>query len=81
MKPTKNEISSNTGLRQKMNDKQPQHYSITLRLRRVTYEDAYINVPVTDDLLKKNEDDTYGINPELLWKEGIKLAGNLGVEW
>jgi len=56
-------------------------YSIALRLRRITYEDAYIAVPVTDAIVKKVEDGSLRIDPEAMWAEGIRLSEDSRVEW
>ncbi|MFN3149744.1 hypothetical protein [Bremerella sp.] len=56
-------------------------YSIALRLRRVTYEDAYIAVPVTDAIVKPNPDGSMRIAPEALIAEGIRIGQDSRVEW
>jgi hypothetical protein len=64
-------------------------YSISLRLRRVTYEDAYVAVPVTEAIMKKSEggvlekgeDGHFRIDPEVLWAEGIRISQDNRVEW
>jgi len=56
-------------------------YSISLRLRRVVYEDAYVAVPVTDAIMKPKPDGSMGIDPELLWAEGIRISQDSRVEW
>jgi len=56
-------------------------YSIALRVRRVTYEDAYVAVPVTSEITKKNEDGTVGINPEAFFAEAIRISQSPRVEW
>lgn len=60
---------------------QSQTYSIVLRVRRATYEDAYVAVPVTDAILKQNEDGTSGINPEAFVVEAVRLSHDQRVEW
>ncbi len=56
-------------------------YSIALRLRRVIYEDAYIAVPVTDAIMKANEDGTGSIDIEAFIAEAIRIGGDDRVEW
>lgn len=54
---------------------------VSLRLRRTTYEDAYVNVPVTDAILKQKENGTYGIDYDAFVAEAIRLSENPSVEW
>jgi hypothetical protein len=56
-------------------------YSIALRVRRVTYEDAYIAVPVTDAIVRKKEDGSLGVDPEAMCAEGIRISQDSRVEW
>jgi hypothetical protein len=56
-------------------------YSIALRLRRVVYEDAYVAVPVTDAIIKANDDGTGSIDFEALVAEAIRIGESPGVEW
>lgn len=56
-------------------------YSIALRLRRVTYEDAYIAVPVTDAVVRPQPDGSLRIDPDALWAEGIRVGQDSRVEW
>jgi hypothetical protein len=55
-------------------------YSIALRLRRVTYEDAYVSVPVTE-VTKRNEDGTNRIDGEALVAAGVALGQDARVQW
>jgi hypothetical protein len=57
--------------------------SILLHVRRVTVEDAYVNVPVSGAIMKRepDPDGMYRIDPDALMREGIKLAANPRVEW
>jgi hypothetical protein len=50
-------------------------YSIALRLRRVTYEDAYIAVPVTDAIVKKAEDGSFRIDPAAMCRGHSHQSG------
>lgn len=56
-------------------------YSIALRVRRVTYEDAYIAVPVTDAIVRKAEDGSLRVDPEAMWAEGVRISQDSRVEW
>jgi hypothetical protein len=56
-------------------------YSIALRVRRITYEDSYIAVPVTPEITQKNEDGTIGINAEAFFAEAIRISKDSRVEW
>jgi hypothetical protein len=56
-------------------------YLIALRLRRVTYEDAYIAVPVTDAIMEMKDDGTSSINIEAFTAEAIRIGGDDRVEW
>lgn len=50
-------------------------------MRRVTYEDAYLAVPVTDAIVRKAEDGSLRIAPEAMWAEGIRFSQDSRVEW
>ena len=56
-------------------------YSIALRLRRVRVEDAYVAVPVTDAIIKPNQDGTGSIDFEAFVAEAVRISENEGVEW
>jgi hypothetical protein len=56
-------------------------YSVLLRLRRITIEDAYIAVPVTDAVVKEIEDGTFRIDSDALIAEGIKIGQDPRVDW
>ena len=59
----------------------PGTHSIMLRIRRVTYEDAYVAVPVTNALMKQKEDGTFGVNVDALVAEALRLSDDQQVEW
>ena len=63
-----------------MSDKN-ETYSVMLRVRRITYEDAYVSVPVTSAIMKKNEDGTFGIEVEAFVAEALRLSNDERVEW
>jgi hypothetical protein len=65
----------------KIMSKNPETYSIVLRVRRVTVEDAYVAVPVTNSLLIPNEDGTSRINFEAFVAEAIRISGDRRAEW
>src|SRR5215204_7522824 len=56
-------------------------YSIALRVRRVTYEDAYIAVPITDAIVTKAEDGSLRVDVEAMSAEGIRISQDGRVEW
>src|SRR5262249_38673687 len=56
-------------------------YSIAVRLRRVVYEDAYVAVPVTDTIVKANDDGTGSIDTDVLFPEAIRISHHNRLEW
>jgi hypothetical protein len=60
---------------------EPRSYSIQLRIRRTTVEDAFIGVPVTDRVLRDAGDGTARIDPEALYAEARRIAQDARVEW
>lgn len=56
-------------------------YSVSLRVRRITYEDAYVAVPVTSAITKQKEDGTFGIDFESFVAEAIRISKDQRVEW
>jgi len=54
----------------------PTHYSIALRLQRVTTEFSFIKVPVTSDILDRQADGTGRIN----WERMVVRAKVLGAQ-
>ncbi|MEW6712623.1 MAG: hypothetical protein ACOY0R_09205 [Chloroflexota bacterium] len=63
-----------------MSDKAGTH-SIMLRIRRITYEDAYVAVPVTDALMRKKEDGSFGLDVDALVVEALRISDDQQVEW
>jgi len=61
----------------------PKTYSIALRFRRVTYEDAYVAVPVTGAVMKTQPepDGSFRIDWDALTAAGLSLCTNPQVEW
>ncbi len=55
--------------------------SITLRLRRVIYEDAYVAVPVTNAIIKVNEEGRGSIDFDAFVGEAIRIGEDARVEW
>lgn len=56
-------------------------YSIVLHLRRVTYEDAYVAVPVTGAIMIVQDDGTGRIDGEALVAAAIRIGADGRVEW
>ena len=62
-------------------NEEPTTVSLSLRLRRTTYEDAYVTVPVSETIAKVNEDGTLGIHVEAFLAEAIRLSNDPRVQW
>jgi len=56
-------------------------YSIQFRVRRVTYEDAYVAVPVTEKIINRDEEDGGRIDIDALVAEAIRISGNEAADW
>ena len=56
-------------------------YCISLRFRRTTQEDAYLSVPVCDEIMEQSPDGSWHINPDAMVALGIRLSAGEGVEW
>jgi hypothetical protein len=56
-------------------------FSIAIRLRRITYEDSYLSIPLTSAITKENEDGSHGVDFEKFVTEAIKLGQDSKVEW
>ncbi len=56
-------------------------FSMALRVRRVSYEDAYVAVPVTAKLTETRQDFTVGINAEAFLAEALIVSKSPNVEW
>src|SRR5689334_1652745 len=56
-------------------------YSVMLRVQRVTYEDAYVAVPVTAAILTTNVDGTVSIDSGAFVAEAIRMSHDPRVEW
>ena len=56
-------------------------YSISLRIQRVTYEDAYLSIPVTELITSEKEDGSIGIDFDKLVQEAIKISSDERVDW
>jgi len=63
------------------NTDQAKTFSVMLRVQRVTYEDAYVAVPITEVAMTRKEDGTLGIDPEALVAEAIRISHDPRVEW
>lgn len=66
---------------EKKGENPPVAASVALRLRRTVYEDAYVAVPVTDAVMKKKADGTFGIDFDALAAEAIRIGKDPRVEW
>ena len=62
-------------------NEEPQTYSIALRLRRVTFEDAYVSVLVTDAIMQKKEDGSFGLDVDAFIAEAMRMGSDPRVEW
>jgi len=56
-------------------------YSVVLRVQRVTYEDAYVAVPISEELTEQKEDGSIGLNVEALLSQAIRISNDERVEW
>ena len=56
-------------------------YSISLRLKRVTVEYAYVNVPVVDDVVKPDEQGVNRIDSGVLTQKAIEMSQSPNVVW
>ena len=58
-------------------------YSISFRLRRTTHEDAFVSVPVTDEVMQ-NAPDQQGhrrLDVDKLIREAISLGHDAKIRW
>jgi hypothetical protein len=55
--------------------------SVALRLRRVTYEDAYVAVPVTDAIFRQKADGSMGIDFEALVAAAVRIGEDPRADW
>ncbi len=64
-----------------MDDSVVPAYSISLLLQRTTREVAYVNVPVTKDLVTNQPDGTMQIDSaKMVWR-AVELGHEASVEW
>ena len=56
-------------------------YSISMRLRRVTVEYAYVNVPVAGDLIKSDEQGVGRIDVTLMTRKVVEMGQEPEVVW
>jgi hypothetical protein len=58
-------------------------YSISFRLRRTTYEDAFVSVPVTDEVMqdKTDEQGHRRLDADKLSRAALCLASNSKTRW
>ena len=64
-----------------MAEEQPPSMSIALRLRRVTIEDAYVAVPVTEALVRYDADGNGRLDGEAIMADGVRIGADPRVEW
>jgi len=64
-----------------MQSDKPATYSVALRIRRVTYEDTYVSVPVVDAVTKQDQEGVWRIDPEALIAEAIRISADPRAEW
>src|SRR5262245_32825535 len=55
--------------------------SILLRLRKVLHQDAYVSVPVTDEILRPNADGTRSIDFEAFKAAALRGGADAQVVW
>jgi hypothetical protein len=56
-------------------------YSISLRLRRITVEYAYVNVPVVGDVVKPDEQGVGRIDGAELTRRAVEMGQRSEVAW
>jgi hypothetical protein len=56
-------------------------YSIMLRVRRVTVEDAYVAVPVTDAIMTSDKEGAARIYSDAFVAEAVRISVDPRVEW
>jgi hypothetical protein len=79
--PAGNGVALRAPLRKgKFMSENPQTYSIMLRVRRVTVEDAYVAVPVSDSILTPDDEGTARINFDAFVAQAIRISGDPRVE-
>jgi hypothetical protein len=62
-------------------DDEDRIYSISLRLRRVTYEYAFVKVPVTDAVIDQQPDGSGRLNGKRVFDVGVELGRSSEVVW
>ena len=63
------------------NNEESQTYSVQLRLRRVTYEDAYVSVLIDEKVMQEQEDGTGRIDFEKFVAEAVRISATSDVDW
>ena len=64
-----------------VNSTEQQTCSVQLRLRRVTYEDAYVSVLVSDKVMREKEDGNSEIDWPKMLAEATRVSLMPGTEW
>ncbi len=56
-------------------------FSVMVRVRRVTQEDAYVAVPLTEAVTREKEDGSIGIDPDAILAEAVRVSQDQRVQW
>lgn len=58
-------------------------YSISLRLRRTITEEAFVQVPVNEDIMQAGVDDQgyHHIDPQKLMQAAVRLGNDAATTW
>lgn len=59
----------------------PITHSIQARVRRVTIEDAFVAVPVTEAVLKEQPDGSFRLDGEAVFRQATRIAADPRVPW
>ena len=62
-------------------EKEPQTYSVSVRLQRTTLESAFVSVPVSPDLIVVQPDGSGKLDAEKLFARAIEMGRNPGCVW
>lgn len=55
--------------------------SVLVRVQKVTYEDAYISVPLVGDVIKINPDNSTEMDMDAFTEQAIRISENEKVAW
>ena len=62
-------------------NQEPQTYSVQLRLRRVTHEDTYVSVLMSDKVTREKEDGSIEIDWPKMLAEATRVSLMPGADW